>query len=179
MKLFGQELSNRELALIGATAVVVVAAGGFWLSRNGGESAASPSAVKNQLTASVRQLDTTLSDIARLRRDMDLGKFRLPGVEESPKVHLHIRTMALECGLAFTDLTNTLPKKGRGFETVDFRFKATAELKSLVKFVDLIQSGEYLIGLEKWDMKAGDDPRKVTMDVSLRAYFRPSGRERS
>jgi len=179
MKLLGQELSKRELVLLGVTVAVAVGSGVFWLSRSIGASATSPSKTKSRIQSTASRLERSLGELERLRRDLGLGKFKLPSTDESPQVHLHIQSTARDCGLAFSTFTATAPRReGKSFQTVTFRFKVTSDLKSLVKFVDRIQSGEYLICLESWSMKPTDDPKTIETDLSLRAYFRPGRRKR-
>ncbi|MCA9448060.1 MAG: hypothetical protein KC931_13165, partial [Candidatus Omnitrophica bacterium] len=104
-----------------------------------------------------------------------VGKFRLPPTSESPEVYLHIRETAEKCGLGFSEFPSTPPQKGKGFQTIGYQFKATAELKNLIKFVDQIQSGVYLICLENWSLKPADDPKNVEANLSVVAYFQPAG----
>jgi hypothetical protein len=177
MKFLGQELSLREATLLSLTLVLVLAAGILWITRSSGASGTSPSEIKEMLQADEERLERSLKEAARRRKELGLGSFTLPDpATDSPKVHLHIEKTARASGLEFSSLSSTAQKKGKGALTIGYRFTATSELKSLVRFIDDIQSGEYLICLENWSMKPTNDPKKVQTEIALRAYFQPPAR---
>jgi len=173
MRILGQELSKRETVLVAVTLVVAVGSGLFWLSKQVGTAEESPEDIRAGVTIGTSKLRKSLKEAEDLRKEIGLHRVRLPSTEDLPQVHLHVRTTAQKCGLGFSSLTASTPRVGKGVCTVDYRFTANSELKSLVKFADEIQSGEYLICLESWDMKPMEDPKNVQTDISLRAYFQP------
>ena len=147
-------------------------------SLTGTSSGSSPSEVKHEVEAEVRKLSKAKNELRNLTKKLNVGKFRLPPTTESPEVYLHIRKTAENCGLAFSELPSTPPQKGKGFQTIGYQFKATAELKNLIHFVDEIQSGVYLICLENWSLKPANDPKNVVANLSVVAYFQPAGRRK-
>ena len=177
MNLFGQELSKREAGLLAATLAVAVVAVLFWLTRTAGASELSPKEIRQALQSDRERLERSLKEAEKRRTQLGIEGFTLPNSEtDSPQVHLHIEKTARECGLSFPSLSATAPKKGKGVLTIGFRFTATSQLKNLIKFIDRIQSGEYLICLESWDMTPTGDPKNVRTDLALRAYFEPPKR---
>lgn len=172
MNLAGKELSTREVVLLGITVVVALGFGLMWLGRQLGGTGGGVSQVMDDLARSSSRLQNTTKNIEDLKKKLKIGKFQLPSTEDSPKVLSHIDKVARESGLGFSTLSATAPKKGRKFQTITYKFTSTSELKSLVKFVDAIQLGVYLICLETWDMKPAEDPKNVQANLTLRAYFR-------
>lgn len=173
-------LKRSEQILLGVTIAIAAV---FLFQRYGGnltgtESGESPSAIKEQTEAEVRKLSSAKSDLRSLTKKLNVGKFQLPPTTDSPKVYLHIRETAEKCGLGFSEFPSTPPQKGKGFQTIGYHFKATSELKNLVKFADQIQSGTYLICLENWSMKPAEDPKNVEANLSVVAYFQPAGGKR-
>jgi Tfp pilus assembly protein PilO len=174
MKIFGQELSKREQVMIFATLSVTVLTGFFFLLGGDADASESPSEIRTRLEGATGKLEADLRKMNSLQAKLNLEKVELPKTAESPSVHLYIEKTARESGLGFSVLTASNPKReGRYFQTVTFRFTVTSELKSLVKFVDTIQTGKYLIAIENWNMKPTDDPKNVETDLSLKAYFEP------
>ncbi|MCB9783097.1 MAG: type 4a pilus biogenesis protein PilO [Candidatus Omnitrophica bacterium] len=171
------KLKRSEQILLAATLLV----GAIFLFQKygsaltGTESGTSPSEVKSEAETETRKLSKAKSDLGKVSKKLNVGKFRLPPTTESPEVYLHIRETAEKCGLGFSEFPSTPPQKGKGFQTIGYQFKATAELKNLVKFVDQIQSGVYLICLENWSLKPADDPKNVEANLSVVAYFQPAG----
>ena len=177
MNLFGQELSKREMLLLGATVAIGVLGGLVWIGRTSASSEIRPKEVLRSLQREEEEISRALKDAEKRRTDLGLGAFMLPDPEiDSPAVHLHIEKTARTSGLNFPSLSATAPKKGKGVLTIGYRFTATSELKNLVQFIDQIQTGKYLICLESWGMTPTDDPKIVRTDLALRAYFQPSSR---
>ncbi len=174
MKIAGKDFSIRELVLLGFTLLVALGFGLSWLSRQLGDQEGGARQVMEELARSSSRLQLTSRNIEEVKKKLKLGKFQLPSTEDSPKVLSHIDKVARESGLGFSTLSATAPKKGRKYQTILYKFTSTSELKSLVKFVDTIQQGVYLIGMESWDMKPAEDPKNVQANLTLRAYFRPS-----
>lgn len=180
MKLLGQELKKSEQYLLGATLAIVLwgAYHFFGPSLVGTAGGQTPAEVKEEVETEYRKLQRAKTDLERLTKKLDIGKFTLPPTSDSPKVYLHIRETAEKCGLGFSELPATPPQKGKGFQTIGYQFKATAELKKLVEFVDEIQSGVYLICVENWAMKPAEDPKNVEANLSVVAYFQAAGGRR-
>jgi hypothetical protein len=173
MNLMGRELTTRETVLVAVTGVTVLGIIVFWVPQRLGAGSASPSAIKEYLESATSKIERSIKDVGGQRKKLGIDRVVLPDTEDSNRVYLHVQNTAKGCGLGFSSLTATQPKKAKGFQTINYRFKATSKLKSLVKFVDQIQSGGYLICLEKWSMKPMKDPQNVETDISLRAYFAP------
>jgi hypothetical protein len=175
MNVGGMEISTREAVLAGAVVTLAVVSGIVWLARSvAGDAEDKPAAIMAGLETSARVYETTSKKVRALQKQMGLGKYQIPSTEDSSKVLSHIDKSARAGGLGFESLSATAPAKGKRFQSISYRFSPTGELKSLVKFVDQIQSGEYLICLENWDLKPSDDPKKVKADLSLKAYFKPA-----
>ncbi len=174
------KLKKSEQILLGITLTigVVFLFQKFGSGLAGTDSGSSPSEVKSEVEAEVRKLSKAKTDLGKLTKKMNVGKFRLPPTSDSPEVYLHIRKTAEKCELGFSEFPSTPPQKGKGFQTIGYQFKATAELKNLVKFVDEIQSGVYLISLVNWSLKPAEDPKNVEANLSVVAYFQPVGGKR-
>lgn len=175
MNLGGREVSQREVVLLAITLSLAVMFGVYWIGKKvgvgGGES---PLEFYANLTTSSERLALTQQKVSSLCKAMHLGKFQIPSTEESAKVLSYIDGVARNSGLSFPSLTATAPKKGRKFQTINYRFTTTSDLNALVKFVDEIQKGEYLICLENWDMKPAEDPKKIVANLTLRSYYGPA-----
>ena len=178
MNFMGRELTTRETVLVIVTGVTVLGLIVFWVPQKLSAGADSPSEIKESLEIAQSKLQKSLKDVTGQREDLGIEEVVLPDTELANRVYLHVQNTAKDCGLSFSSLTATQPKKGKGFQTINYRFTATSDLKSLVKFVDQIQSGGYLICLEKWSMKPMEDPQKVQTEISLRAYFAPEKKGR-
>ena len=178
MNLMGRELTIRETVLVAVTGVTVLGMIVFWVPQQLSAGSESPAAIKESLDIAKAKLERAIKDVAGQRKKIGIDQVVLPDTEDSNRVYLHVQNTAKSCGLGFSSLTATQPKKGKGFRTINYRFTATSKLKSLVKFVDKIQSGGYLICLEKWSMKPMEDPQKVQTEISLRAYFAPAKKGR-
>jgi Tfp pilus assembly protein PilO len=174
MNLAGREVSQREVVLLTVTLVLTVAFGVHWLGKKVGVGAGeTPLEFYVNLTTSSERLASTQGKVSTLYKGMQLGKFQIPSTEDSAKVLSYIDGVARNSGLSFPSLTATAPKKGRKFQTINYRFTTTSDLNALVKFVDEIQKGEYLICLENWDMKPAEDAKKIVANLSLRSYYGP------
>lgn len=174
MTLLGMEVSQRETVLLGVTLGVAVIFGLYLLSKSTGGAGDSPADFYASLDASSSRLNTSLMSVSKLKKNMNIGKFFLPSTDDSARVMTHIDKVARASGLNFPALTATAPKKGRRFQTINYRFSSTSNLNALVKFVDEIQKGEYLICLENWDMKPAEASENISANLSLRAYFAPA-----
>lgn len=174
MKLLGMEVSQREVVMLGVTLTVAVVFGFSLLSKALGGEGDTPAEFHESLEAASSRLNSSLLAVSRLKKNMSIGKFFLPSTDDSARVMTHIDKVARTSGLNFPALTATAPKKGRRFQTINYRFSSTSDLDALVKFVDEIQKGEYLICLENWDMKSAEDPKNLSANLSLRAYFAPA-----
>lgn len=175
----GRPLTPLEKALIPVTILVVLFFGLRWINQAvGGTGENSPSQIQISLEGSSARLQSLTNSVAKLKNQMDLGDFELPALEDSPKVFSYIDETARSAGLEFARLTETGPSKGKKFQVMRYRFQATSELNALVKFVDTIQTGKYLVALENWDMKPVDNSAKLTANLSLRAYFKPAAKGR-
>jgi Tfp pilus assembly protein PilO len=178
MNLAGLELSKREGILLGAAGGLGVLFLFYWLSTAvAGDPETRPPRIRENLQVAAQELERNSTTVTNLTKNLGLGKFQLPSTEDSAKVLSHIDKIAKSNGLGYSALTAQVPKKGKNFQTITYRFTSNSELKALIKFVDEIQHGEYLICLENWDMKAGDDPKIVQANVTLRAYFKPARAE--
>jgi Tfp pilus assembly protein PilO len=173
MNLLGNEVSPRETVLMGVTLLVVIIVGVYYYSRTVQGSTESPQEFYFNLDASAYHLETSLAVVSKMSRTMNLGNFQLPSTEDSAKVLSHIDKVARASGLAFPTLSATAPKKGRKFQVINYRFTTNGDLNALIKFIDEIQKGVYLVCLENWDMKPTEDGKKITANLSLRAYFSP------
>jgi Tfp pilus assembly protein PilO len=173
MNFMGREMTTRETVLVAVTGATVLGLTVFWVPQKLSAGSESPSAIKESLEIAKSKLQKSIKEVTGQREDLGVEKVVLPDTEDANLVYLHVQNTAKDTGLGFSSLTATQPKKGKGFQTINYRFTATSNLKSLVKFVDQIQSGGYLICLEKWSMKPMEDPQNVQTEISLRAYFAP------
>jgi Tfp pilus assembly protein PilO len=179
MNLAGREVSQRELVLLGITLLLAVSFGIYWLGKKTGMAGeGSPLEFFTDLEASAERLEATQRSVFDLTQKMQIGKFQLPSTEESAEVLSHIDKVARSSGLNFPSLTANQPRvgKGRKFQTINYHFTTTSDMNALVKFVDEIQKGDYLICLEDWDMKPAEDPKNIVANLTLRSYYGPPGR---
>ena len=179
MNLAGREVSQREVVLMATTLILAISFGVYWLGKKVGVGQGeSPHEFYVNLESNTNRLDATQRTVSGLTQKMNIGKFHLPSTEDSAKVLSHIDKVARASGLNFPSLTANQPRvgKGRKFQTINYRFTPTSDLNALVKFVDEIQKGEYLICLEDWDMKPAEDPKNIVANLSLRSYYGPPER---
>ncbi len=179
MNLGGREVSQREVVLMAITLSLALVFGVYWIGKKAGMGQGeSPLDFYRNLEASANRLEAAQRTVMGLTQKMHIGKFHLPSTEDSAKVLSHIDKVARASGLNFPSLTANQPRvgKGRKFQTINYRFTTTSDLNALVKFVDEIQKGEYLICLEDWDMKPAEDPKNIVANLSLRSYYGPPER---
>ncbi len=176
MNLAGREVSQREVILLVVTLVLAVVFSANWLLKKmGAGESESPHEFYITLKENSERLEATQRTVTGLMKKMNIGNILLPSTEDSAEVLSHIDKVARDSGLNFPSLTAGPPRigKGRKFQTINYRFTATSDLNALVKFVDEIQKGGYLICLEDWDMKPAEDPKNIVANLNLRSYFGP------
>ncbi len=175
MNLAGREVSQREVVLLVVTVVLALGFGIYWLGKRAGVGAGeSPLEFREDLTVSLGRLENTQQMVTNALNKMHIGDFSLPSTEDSAKVLSHIDGVARSSGLSFPTLTATQPKKGRKFQTINYHLTSTSDLNALVKFVDEIQKGVYLVCLESWDMKPAEEANKIVANLTLRSYYGPA-----
>jgi len=167
----GYEMSKREGILLGVVCLAILI---FVVPRFGTEpeEGPGPAAIKRSLRSSVEKVRALEQSTKKMQERVGVVEFTLPTADQAAEVRSYIDRVARESGLGFPALTASDLRKGKGFQWIGYKFKATTKMAGLVKFVDKIQAGEYLFTLESWDLEADKDPSNVVADLSLKAYFR-------